>query len=389
MPISVEMKRSILVRSLRFSGTVSLAEKREELVAVLKAITELGGAVAPEDLVGYLIPEGLEVAADRLLVIAAVHGLVEQAQDRFRLTEAGAKARDVEQVLVPRDGTWQVWITSDPLIRFSVLHVEPTRPSEAFSELRETDARRSGEAQTSRTMPVPALLKALHRVEGHLMAKEGRVVRLDDVGQEVSEYSSDARVQLIWTIRSDGAARMAVRGVVKVRRGDDVEQLNVDAELPPPSVTFTDVFNQVLHDAEVSGRWDNRSAVLRCELDDGLDDAAILSMHRSVTARRLDLSAFGLGSFDNVSVPEVPITARDAISAKRWSLRRLLMGIRDHQTKPRFEVAMKEAALPFAEFGVELPDRATLLQQIRSKVDLKAPRHELYWRLQAPTDWAL
>jgi hypothetical protein len=383
------MKRSVLARSMRFSGTVSLTEKREEIVAVLKAITELGGEVMPTDLVGYLIPEGLEAAADRLLVIAAVHGLVEQVQGRFRLTDAGAKARDVGQVLVPRDGTWQVWITSDPLIRFSLLHVEATRPGEALSELRETGGRRSAEAQTPRTMPVPALLRELHRVEGRLMATEGRVVRIDELGREVSEESSDAQVELVWTLGSDGTARMAVRGVVNVRRGDDVARLAVDTALPAPGVAFTDVFNQLLDDGAVSGRWDTQAAVLRCEFDDRLDPAAIQSMHRTVTARRLDLSAFGLGFFDKVTVPDVPIAATDAAGAERWSMRRLLMGIQDHQTTSRYEAVTEEATRPFAEFAVKLPDRATLLRQVRNKLDLNAPRPELYWRLQAAADWSL
>lgn len=388
MTLSIEVKRPILVRSLRFAGTVALAEKREELVAVLKAITELGGEIAPADLAGYLIPEGLEAAADRLLVIATVHGLVEHAHGRFRLTDAGERARDVEEVLVPRDGTWQAWIASDPLIRFSVLHVEPVRPGEALSELRDSGSRR-GDAQTVRTIPIPALLRQLHRMEGRLMVKEGRVVRFDDVGREVSEGSSDAQVELVWTLRSDGVARMMARGVIQVRRGDEVERLAVDAVLPPPAVTFTDVFDQLLHDAEIHGRWDTQASVLRCEFDDTLDSSAIQSMNRTIAARRLDLSAFGLGAFEKVSVPGVPVTATDVASARKWSTRRLLMGIQDHQTKARYQSVTSAAAEPFKEFGVELPDRATLLQQVRSKIDLTAPRPELFWRLQAAADWSL
>lgn len=356
---------------------------------MLKAITELGGDIAPTDLVGYLIPEGLDAAAERLLVIAAVHGLVEQDHGRFRLTDAGTRARDVEQVLVPRDGTWQVWIASDPLIQFSLLHVEATRPGEALSELRETGGRRSTEAQTPRTMPIPALLRALHHVEGRLMATEGRVVRIDELGREASEEPSDAQVELVWTLGPDDTARMAVRGVVNVGRGDDVRRLTVDAALLPPAVTFADVFNQLLDDGEVSGRWDSQAAVLRCEFDDRLDPAAIHSMHRTVAARRLDLSAFGLGTFDKVTVPDVPVTAADAGAAGRWSMRRLLMGIQDHQTTSRYEAVTEAATRPFAEFAVRLPDRATLLRQVRSKLDLNAPRPELYWRLQAAADWSL
>lgn len=388
MTLSIEAKRSLLVRSLRFAGTVALAEKREELVAVLKAITELGGEIEPADLAGYLIPEGLEAAADRLLVIATVHGLVEQSHGRFRLTDAGERARDVAEVLVPRDGTWQAWIASDPLIRFSVLHVEPVRPGEALSELRDSGSRR-GDAQAVRTIPIPALLRQLHRMEGRSMVKEGRVVRLDDVGREVSEGSSDAQVELVWTIRSDGVARMMARGVIQVRRGDEVERLAVDAVLPPPAVTFTDVFDQLLHDAEIHGRWDPQASVLRCEFDDTLDSSAIQSMNRTIAARRLDLSAFGLGVFEKVSVPGVPVTATDVASARKWSTRRLLMGIQDHQTKARYQSVTSAAAEPFKEFGVELPDRATLLQQVRSKIDLTAPRPELFWRLQAAADWSL
>lgn len=388
MTLSIEVKRPILVRSLRFAGTVALAEKREELVAVLKAITELGGEIAPADLAGYLIPEGLEAAADRLLVIATVHGLVEHAHGRFRLTDAGERARDVEEVLVPRDGTWQAWIASDPLIRFSVLHVEPVRPGEALSELRDSGSRR-GDAQAVRTIPIPALLRQLHRMEGRLMVKEGRVVRLDDVGREVSEGSSDAQVELVWTIRSDGVTRMMARGVIQVRRGDEVERLAVDAVLPPPAVTFTDVFDQLLHDAEIHGRWDTQASVLRCEFDDTLDSSAIQSMNRTIAARRLDLSAFGLGVFEKVSVPGVPVTATDVASARKWSTRRLLMGIQDHQTKARYQSVTSAAAEPFKEFGVDLPDRATLLQQVRSKIDLTTPRPELFWRLQAVADWSL
>jgi hypothetical protein len=65
------------------------------------------------------------------------------------------------------------------------------------------------------------------------------------------------------------------------------------------------------------------------------------------------------------------------------------MGIQDHQTKPRYEAVASAAAQPFREFGVELPDRTTLLQQVRSKLDLRAPRPELFWRLQAAADWSL
>lgn len=389
MPISVELKRSMLVRSLRFAGTVSLTEKREELVAVLKAITELGGEVVPEDLTGYLIPEGLEAAADRLLVIATVFGLVERDQARFRLTEAGEKARDVEHVLIPRDGTWQVWIALDPLLHFSLLHLEAVRPGEALSELRETGGRRTSESQTSRTTPVPALLRDLHRVEGRLMAKEGRVVRIDELGREATEDSSDSQVGLTWTIQSDGTSRLAVCGKVKVWRGDAAESIAVDAELPAPIVTFTDVFNQLLEDAQVSGRWDDRAGVLRCEYDSRLDAGAIQQMRRTISARRLDLTAFGLGVFDKVSVPSVPINALDAANARRWSTRRLLMGIQDHQTAPRYEAVTSDAAQPFKEFDVELPDRTTLLQQVRRKLNLSAPRPELFWRLQATADWSL
>ncbi len=221
------------------------------------------------------------------------------------------------------------------------------------------------------------------------MAKEGRVVRIDELGREATEDSSDAQVGLTWTIHSDGTSRLAVRGVVKVWRGDAAESIAVDAELPAPAVTFTDVFNQLLEDAQVSGRWDDRAGVLRCEYDDRLDAGAIQQMRRTISARRLDLTAFGLGVFDKVSVPSVPVNAIDAANARRWSTRRLLMGIQDHQTKPRYEAVTSAAAQPFREFGVELPDRTTLLQQVRSKLDLRAPRPELFWRLQAAADWSL
>lgn len=389
MPMSIELKRSILVRSLRFSGTVSLTERREEIVAVLMAITDLGGEIAPQDLCGYLIPDGLEAAADRLLVIASVLGLVEQDQSRFRLTQAGERARDSEYVLAPHQGTWQAWIASDPLLEFPLVHLEPVRPGEAITELRESGRHRQGESQTSRNMPVPPLLRALHRVEGQMMANEGRTVRIDDLGREATEASCDAQVSLTWTIESDNTSRLTGRGSVTVWHGDKADQHPVDAEFYAPVVSFTDVFNQLLDDAQVSGRWDEQAGVLRCTFDDSLDAGAIQQMRRTINARKLDLSAFGLGTFDKVSVPNVPVTAIDAADARRWSTRRLLLGIQDHQTIPRFEAARRAAAQPFTEFGVELPERTTLLQQVRGKLDLNAPRPELYWRLQAAADWSL
>jgi len=387
MTVKMELRRDLDIRSYRFSGTVSRSEKRKELVALLHAITELGGRVTPEDITGYLLPEGLEAAAERLLVIAHVHGLVDLNDGEFSLTAAGEEACSTENVLIQQDGTWQVWIAEDSLCGPIVVHLEAVYPSSAYDELRAT-RRDAPEPAAKRERP-PSKLCDLMGMARSLLTAEGRMVRIDDIGREVTNEPCDASVTLHWTLYSDKNPRLGARGEVLIQNRNGKERHGIDALLEDPDVTFDDVFGQLITEAGSAAEWDRDGSVVRCGDTSDLDDAAIQSMHRTFKTPLLDLRSYGLDMFQKVEVRDVPIAAADQGSASRWAERRLLMGIQEYQSDSRYEQALDEAVSPLAEYEPVLLSRDRLLKDVSGEIDFDSARPELYWYLQAPADWLL
>ncbi|MFO0963747.1 MAG: hypothetical protein U0625_12715 [Phycisphaerales bacterium] len=388
MELEMKLERVVQVQCVRFAGTVALAERRDEIVAVLKAIEELGGAAEPRDLAGYLLPEGFEVAAERLLLIAESRGLVAQDSGRFRLTSEGREARDRAQVMVARDGTWHAWIASDPLLRFPLIHVDFAKPGSAFDERRGPQSLGAGGQGAPRPTGSMPVLRDLVRVSGALLLKEGKRAMIEDVGAECQLMPCRDALKLRWRLQSSGARSLQAVGKLALEN-ESSDQSSIDAALEPPEADFGEVFEQLRSEARIQGTWDRKSSVLRCAFDPKLEPGAVQSMRRTVRAAQLNLNHKRLGSFDDVAVHEVPMAAADSQSAQEWVRHRLLGSIQDHQTERRFQRLLAEARRPFAEFQFAIPDRHSLLHETGGRRLRDARRSKRVWHLQAPLDWKL
>lgn len=365
------LTRTVEIRSWRAVGQIATAARRAELVPMLTRIKERGASDA-RDIAEHLMFESKSrrVVAERMLRIATAYQLVKSTERGFTLTDDGRRVLDTREVFVPDRGCWTIWATDDPLVPSTVLHVEPWSEPSAYAEIwgDQKDA-----AEQRQFVRLPSWLRTTFGRAVTPAAGEGRTLRIDELEHEGEPVPPDAQLQLVWH-----PARTVLRleGNVAGRR--------VLAELPAPSISESEVWRQLLEGEDLWHRWDDAHNALRLGFTE-TEEHERVPMTRSVKFGRPTFP--DCGAFQAVTIPNVPIAAATDLDARNWAGWRLLNGIRGYATTPRFAAWRDDAAAPFVEFEVTLPERAELARLAWRK---RGARPTPYvWNVVAAEDWRL
>ena len=407
MNSNIILERSVPVKCWHVLGTVAKTRERPELMPVLLRARETGGTDA-RDLAEHLLFEtrSRRVVGERLLHIAHAYGLVEKEPEHgawsirgrenpfpltfhplridpwkepspyeeirgeeerdgvFALTEAGERAIDIGEVLVPEYGPWSIWESEDPLLPFRILRIDPL-PS-AFDKVR-------GKEQESdrRPMPLPGWLRDAAGKPVKPAAQDATVVRIDELAGQAEAV--DGRLRLRWNV---GDGRLQLTGIL------GGQQVSSELEAPPTSldqVRFT-----LLEQEALIGWWDMDRQKLRVTFDETNDT------EREAMSRDLEFDSPiipGYGKFESLTVSGVSIMAESEADAQSWAEWRLQARIRDYATSKRYATWCAEAADPFDQYEIELPTRTELFDEFWNQTT-KRPEPRV-WHLAAAEDWRL
>ncbi len=367
---SINLQRTVEVRCWRVIGQVAKAAKRPELMPVLLRAQERGETDA-DDVAGHLLFESgsRRVVAQRLLQIAALYGLLEQRDRRYRLTESGQAALATKQVFVPEHGTWTVWASDDPLLATPILRVEPWVEPTAYDEVW------GKERENARERPFEELPRWVRDAVGVVAVPlvGGAPLRIDQLEAEGEAAEPEATLRAVWDV---SGARLRVDGTLGGAR--------VNVVIDAPKIRPDTLWMQLLHAEGLWSQWDSSSHALRV----GFEEATASereSLIRVVAFKRPKIAA--LGTFDATTVEGIALRARSAHDATRWAEWRLRARVRDYATAERFRAWTAEAVAPFSEFHPPTPTRQALADAAwRVRTDRPTPSA---WHLVAAEDWRL
>ena len=375
MNTRIILERSVKVGCWRVVGRTAKAGKRTELVPILLRADENGGTNA-KDLAEHLLFESRSrrVVAERLLVIATAHGLLEEDNRVFELTEAGKQAIHTGEVFVPEDGAWTIWASDDPALPSPVLGVEPWNEPSAHDEI---VGKKRKSAEGRRYEAPPDWLRAVIGATVTPVTGNAARIRIDRLDKEAEKVDTHGSLRLRWNV-GDGSLQLS--GTLEGGR----EGRRVKTELEAPDMSADRVWCKLLEDEDLLKRWDEEREAL-CVPFDETGDAEREAMSRALEVESPYLP--GYGTFDPLTVAGVAITAESEDDAQSWAKWRLNARVRDYATSERYAAWCAEAAAPFDRFEIELPARADLARASWMQVaDRPDPR---VWHLVAAEDWNL
>ncbi len=371
------LQREIKVQCWRVIGQVARASKREELISVLLRSQERGSTDAA-DIAGHLLFEmdSRRPVAQRLLDIAVSFGLLAERDRRYELTEAGIRAIETEQVFVPEQGTWTLWVSTDPLLPGTLLQVEAWHEPPAHDEVwgRNKD---DVEQRQKRFSSVPdwVLPKKVSPRPVLLPGKGGSVSRVEHLEPEgeVVDVDVDVSLRVVWEV-SRGSLRL--RGTLN--------GFSVDRVIDAPVFSTEQVWRQLLEAERLWPKWDQTNQALLLGFEETTDEERE-PMLRDIQFDRPRVK--GCDVFEPMTVKDIALRARSAKDAQHWAQWRLQQRIQNYATSTRFSNWEKEAVAPFDEFKLSTSGRHELAQVAwqRGK-DRPSPA---VWYLVAAEDWSL
>lgn len=369
MKPAITLSRGIVVTPWHIQAKVALAAQREWEPAVLRMIADERAVTA--DRVAEHLLAGRTSVAKRLLRICETLGLAQEgARGAFALTEDGERAAQTGEILVPEDGTWTLWHSSDRMLPSAVVALEPFADS----------ATRDDVVRSKRNEPMPTFVLLSEPIRGlrgqtvTILYGEHRRVRFDELRPK-GEKASDAHSSLVLELElTERQATARVRGTLN--------RSPIDLGLPQTGPTYEEAWTALLTSAGMVDRWDQPAGVLRVSFEEtSVDERKTFA--RNLTVRQPTIGAWG--TFDDTVIKGVRLAPATPADAEAWATWRLRQAVQSTATRERFADWSRTAAEPFGALAPSTPDRATLAALTRGE-DRPTPT---YWRLQAAEDWNL
>lgn len=356
-----ELKATIPVECWVAFAEVGWYERRPELAIVCAAARDASQRITPELLLDVL-PGLQEAGARNIIAWCASLGLCDK---HGALTDRGESAAETQEVPVPEQGVFALWLVDHPLLGRRALHAERVSPRregsfEQIAPIARAPARRA---------PVRSVVEPTSRFEVRSFAPkddlpEG-VPREVDARCEVRWSIDFARREERWVLRGHLDGRTALRHEGE-RSGDDIERILAAWAAGP---------------LRAHGRWKADTRRLARSFA-GLDVAAQESFTSRVPLG--DVEVPGRGLWKDVTLDDVPIEPATPDDAAQWAnarLARRLEGTPAYRTRDavRALFANLTEGTPLAAHRPTPPNHDTLLAQYRE-------RPEVFWSLAAPVD---
>lgn len=366
--------RCVLTTEIPVSRVAVFAEmawmqRRPELGLLCRAARDHGGRITTA-IVQSALPGLPDAGADNVIAWCRMLGLCDA---RGGLTALGEEVADADEAPVPEQGVYGLWLAEHPVLGRRVLSIERLA------------ANRDQRYESIEPLAVDPDRGTVFR--SVLDAKERFMVRdlptnHGQPGGLVGETRATCRLR--WTLDFDQARNLwQLDGLIEAPQGNGKHAMR-PIQHEPESVEL-DLWNLIVTwstgPLSPFGRWQAGERRLAVAFT-GLTEGEIDTFHKSLRLRRVEIP--GKGSYEDVTLEDVPVGPATAQDAQRWAMARF---DRHLATKPgyrsRAEVRAQFAQLtegtPLEPFSPTLPSHDDLLAQAG-----KDP--ERFWSLAAPVD---
>ena len=381
------LSRGVDVESYVAIAEIGVPSKREEILAVLKLAAEQGGTVKAEDINTKLLGRPPESPhGQRIIMVIESFGLVGAVGSReggpYMLTDAGRDNLQKGEVMVPEEGSYLLFATTDPLFKEPLLRIERTQfvePNEAqnfFGRRKEPQA----QTQESESVERPGYLDRYAR--GYLFRQASdmnRQVQVNSISERVARSSSKLEVEVTLELEPNPPPKVKVRTNLKQGKTEVYVETRFD-------LGYLDALQAVVGD---EGR-----------LEMVVAEPTLLVPWRSVSpneaerfkkevdARNPTVGEFGSFSGVKLVLPILPSSERDAVS---WANHLLHKAVNTYVDESGYDGKKSEVAARFVQrFDPDVLSRHLLGygDMIREATEERraGKTPELFWYFNAPKD---
>jgi hypothetical protein len=383
----ITLKRKVKTNAYIAIAQIGVPSQREEILAVLTLAEENNGHISPEDVNVKLLgrPAG-SPQGQRLLTIIESYGALETenrwATDNFVLTAAGKENLQNKQVMIPEEGAYTFYTTSDSLFKESILRIEKSNYVEreesqnAFGNKKQEDTRSNVE-----TIAKPSYLEKYEH--GYLLAQAANSnssVQINSISDKVTP--SFKSIDIFVTLELE-PNRPTVFKVQPSRTSPSSKEVYAETN-------FDRDYTQVLEAlTRKHGALDlsMNEPTLRVNWTQ-VSQQEVESMTKEISINAPEM--FEFGTFENVNV-RLPIFPESFNDAKLWANHLLKNGVKRYLTQAEYPELRKEIANKFScRFDSEELEASIIefdeLVDLVTQEKIAGNDTSRYWYLIAPQD---
>jgi hypothetical protein len=376
------LERTLEIQCYRIIAEVARTQKRDELYAVLLLAQERGYVFA-KMVAEKLLGNRPETVGKRLIQICVTLNLLKEEESRgkknYILTETGQTALEEEKIFIPERGTWEIWVTNDPLWASALIQIEVFKEPLARNEIN------NQEELKERCQDMQSLPEWLfEKLQGQIitpLANRNADYRFDELDKKGEVVTPDANITATLTIpQFSDTSDLRFTGKVVNKECDYQEQ---------HTMTFESAWHQMLEQQGWLTRWRIQQETQQEVLDVSYQDlseqelAHFLKNYPIQTPYLTDLDKTDLDEFDDTIIDNVPIAPATPEDAEYWADWLLERDTNQYVLKGNFEIMQNKVAESFPDYEITFPEQSDFAQPLRRS----NPR--AYWYLQAPLDWQI
>jgi len=372
------LQRTLEIQRYRIIAEVARAQKRDELQAVLLLAQERGHVFA-KMVAEKLLGNRPETVGKRLIQICVTHKLLVEkesyGQKNYILTETGQTALEEQKIFIPERGTWEIWVTDDPLWASALIQIDVFNEPKARNEINNQEDLKD---RTNNMQKLPDWL--FEKLQDQIitpLADRNKDYRFDELAGKGEFVTPDAHITATLTIPQFGnTSDLLFTGKI-------VEKESRYQQAHP--MTFDKAWPQILQQQGWLTRWrtqqQTQQGVLDVSYSDLKTDQERASFHKDYPIPKPYLT--DLGRFDDTTINDVPIAPATEQHANPWAHWLLERDTNQYVLKGDFEIQQNQVAESFPDYEITFPEQRHFAQQLRQT----NPR--AYWYLQAPLDWQI
>jgi hypothetical protein len=385
-----------LTRQVKVEAFVALAEigvpsQREEILAVLKLAAEHGGYVKAEDVNTTLLGRpGESPHGQRILMLIESYGLLERTgtreNDAYRITIAGTENLQKGQIMIPEEGSYILFATTDPLFKEAILRIE-RNPFVEKNESQTYFGRKndsSSREQTNESMARPSYLDKY--VRGYVFnqaANSNAPLQVNSISDRLALSSRRLIVTVDLELELDVDTAMKVGAVAS---GSSVKEVYAQTNF---NRRYTQVLETVTADVGRLEVLDGEPTLLVSWNSMNASEAE--RFRKEVKVENPTLWEFGTFESVNLTLPILPATEQDAVAWGNYLLRN---SIRTYVDESAYLSARYDVAGRFAKKYDQssLSNRLMKFEEMVRQVTEEKKAGDtsaLYWYLIAPQDLSI
>ncbi len=343
------LKREVKVEVYQVIMQIGRQKQREDILAVLKLAEDLNKPLKPQDICNYLLIDRPESMGEAILLRCKDLDLLD---DNFNLTEMGRKALRESKIFLKEESCYNLYITRDPIHLDKFLHLKTISPRSeemrAYTYLKNNEYDEKNANLSREIIKTPQFIIEL---KNKVFINSNKKIIIYDVGKNAKYLETFEKENLYLIIKIKDIFNNSKLSVYLSNfRSGELENI--------PSIDPLKIWLSLLGDK--SDKWDSFNPEIP-----------------------------GLGKFESIKIPDIPIIPDSYEDAEKWAEWYLIYQINEYISEKQYEeLKTRIKSLPiFKEFKIEFPTLNELAKNIleyyyeENKVYL-----DKYWYIQTPLD---